>query len=107
MNTAEKLANIFTPEFVKENSDLADMDAIYEKVAEIAPEVTKDELSEFLTFVSQAMGEAELSENDLDAVAGGIGLLAIAGGIAAVAGVFTATYVVGTAIGKFVRNLRG
>lgn len=107
MTTTEKLANIFTHDFVKENSDLADMDAIYGKVAEIAPEITKEELEEFLISVSKVMGENELSEKDLDAVAGGIGLLAIAGGIATVAGVFTATYVVGTAIGKFIRNLRG
>lgn len=107
MTTTEKLANIFTLEFVTKNSDLADLDAIYQKVAELAPEITKDELKEFLTAVSETMCENELSESDLDNVAGGIGLLAVAGGIAAVAGVFTATYVVGTAIGKFIRNLRG
>lgn len=107
MTATEKLANIFTPAFVQENSELSTMDAIYAKVSQIDPEITREELEEFLTSVSKAMNESELSAEDLDSVAGGIGLLAVAGGIAAVAGVFTATYLVGTAIGKFVRNVWG
>ena len=47
MTVTEKLANIFTTEFVNENSHLGDMDSIYEKVAERAPEITKEELAEF------------------------------------------------------------
>lgn len=107
MNATEKLVTIFTPDFIRENSELSDMDSIYAKVIEVAPEITKEELTEFLTSVSEVVKQQELSENDLDAVAGGIGLLAVAAGIGTVAGVFTAGYVVGTAIGKFIRNLRG
>lgn len=107
MTTAEKLANIFTPEFVQENADLDNMAAIYEKVATIAPEITREELEEFLGSVSDAMRKSELSDDELDTVVGGIGLLAVAAGITAVCGVFGAAYAVGTAIGRFVRNIRG
>lgn len=107
MNNAEKLVTIFTPEFVQANADLDSVDAIYEKVAQIAPEIGKDEVVEFLTNVSALMNQDEISENDLDNVSGGIGLLAIAGGIVTVCGVFGATYAVGTAIGKTIKNLKG
>lgn len=107
MNNTEKLAAIFTAEFVKENAELDNIDAIYAKVAEIDAEIPKQEVVEFLTAVSEQLSKNELSEDDLDAVAGGLGLLAIAGGIVTVCGVFGATYAVGTAIGKCIRNLRG
>lgn len=106
MTVEEKLTNIFTAEFVQANADLDSIDAIYAKVAETNPEITKAELEAFLTTVSDAMHQSELSENDLDSVAGGIGLLAVAGGIVAVCGVFGATYAIGTAIGRCVYNIR-
>lgn len=107
MNNAEKLVAIFTPEFVQANADLDSVDAIYEKVAEIEPEISKDEVVDFLTNVSVMMNQDEISENELDNVAGGIGLLAIAAGIGTVCGVFIGTYTVGTAIGKTIKNLKG
>ena len=106
MTTTEKLEKIFTADFLKENASVDSLDALYAKVCEVDASVTKAELEEFLCAVSDEMHKQELTTEDLDNVAGGIGLLAIAGGIATVAGVFTATYAVGTAIGKFAYNLR-
>ncbi len=106
MNNTEKLVAIFTPEFVNENANLSSIDAIYEKVVLIEPAISKREVEEFLIAVSELMHRNELSENDLDEVSGGIGLLAIAAGIVGVCAVFGATYAIGTAIGKTIYNLR-
>ena len=61
--------------------------------------MTKADFETFLASASNEMHKEELSSEELDSVAGGIGLLAVAG-------VFTATYKAGTAIGKFAYNIR-
>ena len=106
MMNAEKYEKIFTEEFVEANANIDNIDAIYEKAHEIDSTVTKDELVEYLSAVSDVMHQDELSDSDLDNVAGGIGLLAIGAAITAVAGVFGATYAAGTAIGRTIYNIR-
>ena len=110
MTTIEKLNALFADaEYIASIKDLDNMPAIYASVSAKIPGVTEEELSEYLRAISAMMATDEISENDLENVAGGFGWAALAGGIATVYGVIklvNGCYTAGENLGKFIGNLR-
>ena len=105
MNKTEKLNELFaSAEFLEANKDLNNLEDVYEATRALIPDLSKEELSAYLENVSMNMQNGEVSEEDLENVAGG-GILAVAGGIAAVCGAIRGCYAVGTGIGKFIYNI--
>ena len=92
-------------DFVEAHKDLTTLDEIYAVVVKEVPEVTKEELDEYLCKVSQQMENlenGELDESALEDVAGG----AILETLAAAAGIITFCYGAGCAIGKAIKKWR-
>lgn len=82
----EKLNTMFAEKAFYENHDFSSLDALYTEVVVEVPDLTKDELAAYLTAIGQALEkntDGELSVDDLDEVAGGIGImtLIVAGGV--------------------------
>ena len=95
----ERLNKLFgDSEFLKKNTDKETLDEIFTAVSAEIPEITKEELEIYLTAVSKSMSTGEVSEEDLDHVAGGMSWAAAA----AMLGLF---YKGGYAIGKTIYNL--
>lgn len=101
----ERLNEIFgNPEFLEAHKDLDNFDAIYKAVLECDSDISREELTEYLELISKNMDNGEISEADLEDVAGG-GILAVAAGIAGVCAAISGCYKVGTGIGKFIYNV--
>lgn len=99
----EKLNAMFAQKAFYENHDFSSLDALYAQVAAEVPDLTKDDLAAYLAAVGQALEKnknGELTEEALDEVAGGVGImtLIVAGGVIYVAG--WAGSKVGPAIGE-------
>lgn len=102
MNKTEKLNELFgSAEFLEANKDLDNLEAVYEATLAYIPDLSKEELSAYLELISKNMDTGEISEEDLENVAGG-GILAVAAGIAGVCAAISGCYKVGTGIGKFI-----
>lgn len=110
MTTFEKLNELFSDAgYVDSIKDLDNMADIYKAVSSEIPDLTEDDLSQYLHAISKAMSEDELSEDDLDNVAGGFGWAALLGGITATYAVMkliNGCYTAGENLGKFIGNLR-
>ena len=112
MKTAyERLGEIFSDQaFLDANQDLDNFDSVYNAVVIRDASITKAECQEFITLLSERMHADELSEDDLEDVAGGvivtITALGVAKAVALAAGACGACYVGGTAFGKFLYNCR-
>lgn len=102
-------AVLSAPDFFEKNKDLASVEEILEKVNETYPDVTKEELVSFLTEVSEVMHtQGELSEGDLDNVAGGsITFLTCCVAACVIGGTAYGCYKAGKAIGQAIYNLWG
>ena len=106
MTNIEKLNELFADAaFVESINNLDNLDAIYEAVNAKAPEVTKEELGEYLTAVSGMMDKGEITEGDLDNVAGG-GLGTFIAAAYGVVKLVNGCYTAGSNFGKFIGNLR-
>ena len=78
MKNNEKLNELFSNRtFVESIKDLDNLPAIYDAVKAEAPEVTMDELKEYLETISGLIAQGEISEEALEDVAGGKGVLGI------------------------------
>lgn len=107
-NVVEKLNLLFgNQEFLEKNSDLDSIEGIYSAVSAEYPEITIDEMKEYLVLVSKSMHNDEFSEDDLDDVFGGITVLGACAAIAAVGGAVTVCYNGGKAIGKAIYYIWG
>lgn len=98
----ERLNELFVnPEFLEKNADRGTVDEIFEAVSAEIPEITKKELEDYLITVSKAMSTGEVSENDLDNVAGGgITFLGACAAIYGVGCALSVCYKGGKAIGQ-------
>ena len=103
----DKLSVLFSESaFVESIKDLDNLDAVYAAVASKIPEVTKDEVENFLTAIAANVGTGEITDDELDNVSGGIGFLAVVGGAAAVIGLMNGCYTMGNNLGKLIGNLK-
>lgn len=106
MNTIDCLNKLFSDKaFLEANKDRVTLDEIYEAVVAVEPNVTKEELDQYLLQVSEAVAvqnQSELSENDLDGVAGG----AVALTFTLVAGIIGGAYAAGLAIGEGIAHYK-
>lgn len=97
----ERLNELFVnPEFLEKNADRGTVDEIFEAVSAEIPEITKKELEDYLVAVSKTMSPDEISENDLDSVAGGISFLGACAAIYGVGCALSVCYKGGKAIGQ-------
>ncbi|MBQ6999502.1 MAG: hypothetical protein IJN67_00475 [Oscillospiraceae bacterium] len=106
MSIEMKLNALFgNREYVEKIRDLTTLDEIYAAVVAEIPELTKEELDDYLGRLSDAMAameSGELNESDLDNVAGG----AILETLAAIAGIITFCYGAGCAVGAAIKKWR-
>ena len=100
--TVERLNELFSnPAFLEKNARKSTLDEIFEAVSAEIPEITKAELDDYLTAVSKAMAEGEVTESDLDDVSGGgISAAAVVGVVASVVGSVRGCYAIGHEIGR-------
>lgn len=105
----EKISSVLgAPDFFEKNKDLASVEEILERVNETYPEITKEELVSFLSEVSQVMHtQCELSEGDLDNVAGGVTFLTCCVAACVIGGAAYGGYKAGEALGQFIYNIWG
>lgn len=106
MNVEMKLNQLFANQgFLKVNKDLTSLDEIFDVVVKEIPEITKVELDNYLTSLSEAMeknSDDELDEAVLENVSGG----AILETLATAAGIITFAYGAGFAIGSAIKKWR-
>lgn len=109
MTNYEKLNALFANnEYIEKIKGLDNIDGIYEAVVAEIPEVTKEELTAFLTAISERMHTGEISEDELENVSGGFGWAALGAGIVVAGGVvalINGFYDMGEHLGKFIGNL--
>ena len=107
MTNIEKLSALFSKEnFFEVNKDVASAEEILQIVHKEYPDITAEELDDYLRELSAEMhkldGEdGELKEDDLENVAGGITL----GTILLIGGAAYAGYKAGEKIGEFIYNI--
>lgn len=103
MKTIEdRLGELFcNEEFLQKNADKETVDEIYEAVVAEMPDVSKEEVENFLINVSKTMDVGEISEEELDNVAGGgLTWLGVCAGIYATGQALSFLYKAGKKIGK-------
>ena len=102
MTTIEKLTALLSEQsFFEEYKDLGNPDEIIAAIQSKVPEATADEIDQVLTAVSSTLLQenGELSEDDLDDVAGGFAVtITVAGVITAVKIAAAAGTVIGGAV---------
>ena len=107
-DTIKKMNNIFSPDFVNQNSDIASVEELFERVAAIDSSISKSDFEEYISQVSKKMhNEGEIYEETLDDVSGGFGwatAIAIAGGIDAATKLISWSYKSGKAVGEAIYN---
>ena len=109
MTTIDKLNNLFAnAEYIQTIKDFDTIESIYAAVVIEIPELTETELITYLNAVSEQMRTGELSAEDLDAVAGGLGWGALGAAIVVAGGVIALVngcYDAGKNLGNFIGNL--
>ena len=105
MTTIDRLNKLFSDKaFLEANKDKVTLDEIHGAVVAVEPDITKEELDQYLLQVSEAMaGQTELSADELDNVAGGA-VVTLSIGLAA--GIIAGAYGVGLAIGEGIAHWR-
>lgn len=105
MTQYEKLEEVLQDELIRSQvANMHDPDEVYALVTEEGVDIPKEAFLEFLGCMGEAvaekMEEAELTEDDLDTVAGGTGLFVTIGGLTVkVTGAAAAAFGTGMAIG--------
>lgn len=97
MNAVERLNTIFNDRnFLEINKDLDNFESVYAAVTVRDSEITRDELQDYLVHISEKMHgqDAELSEDQLEEVAGGAAWEIILG-----------CYGLGYGLGNFIYNI--
>lgn len=110
IETAEKLNNLFTENFLEENGDVSSISELYMKVREKDSTISETDFEEYVSVLSKKMHENdEISVDALDEVAGGIAwttAAAIGAGIWTACQLISFSYKAGKAVGEAIYNWR-
>ncbi len=96
MTSIEKLNQVFTKDFIQANKDIGNIDDLYDQVVKVDNSISREEYDKYISELSEAMHHDELSESDLENVAGGFAW-PVVGGVCAL---ISLCYKGGEAIGK-------